>query len=203
MPTTDNYGQGINIASLTDAPDLPKAISDLANGVIPRGVLRFPSASTRGATITSPTEGMMAWLQDVDLLTLYDGSAWVVVAAGTRSWTTISLASGWTQNGNSQGTFQYRIVNMFGEDTIMFRGGISRTSYPGTLPAFFTLNANALPTSARPSTLRTIVVPCSDVSSDRITLKLDVTTDGWLSLYGVDSVNKPPWVGFNGCWASL
>lgn len=203
MTTTDPYGQGISLASLTDAPDLPKAISDLANGVIPRGVLRFPSASTRGATITSPTEGMMAWLQDVDLLTLYDGSAWVVVAAGTRSWTTISLASGWAQNGNSQGTFQYRIVNLFGEDTIMFRGGISRASYPGSMPGFFTLNANAQPTSARPSTLRTIVVPCSDVSSDRITLKMDITTDGWLQLYGADSVNKPPWVGFNGCFASL
>lgn len=203
MPTTDDYGQGINIASLTDAPDASKLAKDIVNGLAQRGVMRFASASTRNATLTTPVEGMEAWLQDQDLLTLYDGSAWVVVAAGTRSWTTIALTSGWAQNGNSQGNFQYRIVNLFGEDTIMLRGGISRASYPGTLPGFFTLNANVQPVEARPSTLRTIVVPCSDVNSNRITLKMDITTDGWLQLYGIDSVDKPPWVGFNGCFASL
>jgi hypothetical protein len=203
MSTTDAYGQGISLMSLTDAPDIPKGIADLAAGVIPRSVMRFASATTRGATITSPVAGMQAWLNDVGLLTVYDGSAWVVVAAGTRAWSTVALASGWAQNGNTQGNLQYRVVNLFGEDTIMLRGGISRASYPGTMPDHFTINNTLLPASARPSTLRTIVVPCSDVGSDRIALKLDITTGGELQLFGVSATAKPAWVGFNGCFASL
>ena len=206
MTTSDSYGQGIGLWAMTDAPSIPDAIATFAKGALPRLRLTFASASARGATLvgaSAPVPGMMTWLTDAQRLDIWDGTGWVTVSVGNRSWTTISLASGWSQNGNSQGSLQYRIVNFAGEDTIMFRGGISRSSYPSSMPAFFTLNATALPTSARPSTLRTIVVPCSDVSSDRITLKLDIQTDGWLNLYGASSTAKPPWVGFNGCFASL
>ncbi len=65
------------------------------------------------------------------------------------------------------------------------------------------LNFNQLPVEARPSSLRTLVVPCSDVNSARITLKMDVTTDGWLKLVGIQSDTNPPWVGFNGVFCSL
>ncbi|MEU4154708.1 hypothetical protein [Streptomyces antimycoticus] len=202
MPVPDDYGQGIQIASLTDAPDAEKLAKEIANGLAQRGVMSFASASARGATLSPPTEGMLTWIRDADRLDLYDGSAWVTVSVGSRTWTTVPLASGWTQNGNSQGTFQYRIVNFAGEDTIMFRGGIGRTSY-GPLPDYYQLNTTQLPASARPSTLRTITVPCSDINSERITLKLDVTTDGWLRLYGIQARVLPPWVGFNGTFASL
>ena len=207
MPTTDSYGQGIQLMSLTDAPDIPKAIADIASGVIPRGVMRFASASARGATLTSPIAGMLAWLQDVRLLTLYDGSAWVAIAAGTQAWTQIGLVSGFTHNGNSNGNFQYRVVNLFGEDTLMFRGAVNVTYSGSTIPNGGILNATALPSAARPTATRTIVVPCSDVSSVRITLKLDVQTDGYLKIFGTgsgaDGTSKPPWIGFNGCLVSL
>ena len=55
----------------------------------------------------------------------------------------------------------------------------------------------------RPSTLRTVLIPCSDVSSDRIALKLDVQTDGYLQVFGTGSGVKPPWIGFNGVIVSL
>ncbi|MFD7465177.1 hypothetical protein [Streptomyces tendae] len=206
MPTPDKWGQSIQLWQMTDAPDIPAAIKAIADGVIPRGVLRFASSSARGATLVgdqAPVDGMLTWLADVGRLELRVDGVWVVVAVGNRAWTTIALSSGWSQNGNSQGTFQYRIVNLFGEDSIMFRGGIGRSSYPGTIPGSFTINNTALPAAARPSTLRTIVVPCSDVSSDRITLKLDITTGGQLTLYGISNTAKPPWIGFNGCFASL
>lgn len=205
MPTTDSYGQGISLWQMTDAPSIPDAIAAFAKGVLPRLTLTFASASARGATLVgtaAPVPGMMTWLTDVSRLDMWDGTAWVTVSVGSRTWTTIPLTSGWSQNGNSQGTFQYRTVNFAGEDTIMFRGGISRSSYPTSMPDYFTLNSNALPTTARPATMRTILVPCSDAGSDRIALKLDVTTDGWLHLYG-GPTSKPPWVGFNGCFTSL
>jgi hypothetical protein len=203
VPLTDTYGQNIPYPTLTDKPNAQSLAEGLVTNMTPKLVMTFASAVTRGATINKPLEGMVTWLKDANRLEVYDGTAWVSFASGTNKWQNVSLASGWTNNGNAQGNFQYRVVNLFGEDTIMFRGGISRSSYPGTIPSYFELNTSALPTSARPASLRTIVVPCSDVSSDRITLKLDITIDGWLRLYGASATAKPPWVGFNGCFTSL
>jgi hypothetical protein len=76
---TDDYGQNITLMSLSDAPSIPKAIADLAAGVVPRGVMRFASASTRGATLAglfAPVEGMMSWLIAEKRLDVYDGTAW-------------------------------------------------------------------------------------------------------------------------------
>ena len=210
MPTTDAYGQGISLASLTDAPDLPKAIADLANGVIPRGIMRFASASARGATITAPVEGMAAWLQDVDLLTVYDGSAWVVVGSGTKSWSTVVLASGFTHNGNSNGNLQYRVVNLFGEDTLMLRGGINVTysGSPSTIANGGFINAIALPAAACPTSLRSLTGACSTTNSDVLSVKLDIGDDGRIQIVGTttstaDPKIQPPWVSFNGVFCSL
>jgi hypothetical protein len=205
VSTTDAYGQSIPLASLTDGPDLPKAIADLAAGVIPRGVMRFASASTRGATLAgdaAPVEGMLTYLQDVNRLDLYTGSTWLAVSTGVSSWTTINPVSGLSQDGNSNGTFQYRLLNISGEESIQFRGGLGR-SYSGTPASSIVVNNTALPSAVRPSTLRTVVVPCSDTSSDRIALKMDIRTDGYLEVFGFGSTVKPPWIGFNGVICSL
>jgi len=202
VPASDSYGQGIQIARRTDAPDAEKLATDLA-AMLGHGVLEYATEAERNATLTSPTPGMVAYVASIDSFTGYTTAGWMVLAAGGQAWTTISLNSGWTHDGNSNGDFQYRVVNLFGEPTIMFRGAVGRSSYPGTLPSYFTLNSTLLPVSARTSTLRTITVPCSDISSARITLKLDLATNGELRLYGVQSDSKPPWIGFNGCFCSL
>ncbi|WP_328336719.1 hypothetical protein [Streptomyces violaceus] len=206
MPTQDDYGQGVQIASKTDAPNAEKLASDIVNAIAQRGVLRFASASTRGATLAgdyAPVEGMLSWLQDVNRLDLYDGSAWVAVSVGQSTWKTITPASPWTQNGNNNGTFQYRILNISGEESLQFRGALARSSYPTSPAGSYVVNNTALPTAARPSTLRTVLMPCSDVSSDRIALKMDVRTDGYLEAFGFSSTTKPPWIGFNGVTVSL
>lgn len=206
MPTTDDYGQGISLASLTDAPDLSRAIRDLADGVIPRGRLTFASASARGATLTgakAPVEGMLTWLNDVNRLDVWDGTTWVAVSVGRSSWTTITPESPWTQNGNNNGTFQYRLLNISGEESLQFRGALGRASYPTSPAGSYVVNNTALPSSVRPSTLRTVLIPCSDTSSERIALKLDIRTDGYLEVFGFSSTAKPPWIGFNGVTVSL
>ncbi|CAL9665843.1 hypothetical protein SUDANB1_07207 [Streptomyces sp. enrichment culture] len=206
MPTPDDYGQGINIASLTDAPDASKLARDIANAIAQRSILRFASASARGATLVdeaAPVEGMLTWLQDVNRLDLWDGSAWVAVSVGRSSWTTITPESPWTQNGNNNGTFQYRLLNISGEESLQFRGALGRASYPSSPSSNYVVNNTALPAAVRPSTLRTVVIPCSDTSSERITLKLDVKTDGYLEVFGFSSSVKPPWIGFNGVTVSL
>lgn len=206
MPTTDKYGQGIGLWQMTDAPSIPDAIKAIADGVIPRGVLRFASASQRGATLVgeyAPVDGMLTWLVDVKRLELRSSGAWSVLAVGNRAWTTVPLASGWSHDGNNNGTLQYRLVNLFGEDTIMFRGAIGRTTYPGTVPGSWTLTNTALPAAARPSTTRTFLVACSDSNSDRLALKVDLKTDGNINLLGTSATARPPWVSFNGTFVSL
>lgn len=203
MPLTDSYGQGVPYPTLTDKPNAQTLGEGIVQNIVPRTVMVFPSAVVRGGTISKPAAGMVTWLADVGRLEVFDGSAWVAFGYGTNAWRNVPLSSGWTNNGNDQGNFQYRVVNLFGEATIMFRGGIARPSYPGTIPEWFQLNSTPLAEAYRPSTLRTIVVPVSNVGSTRLTMKLDIRTDGYLRLYGVNSIDKPAWVGFNGCWSSL
>ena len=206
MPTTDDYGQGVQIASKTDAPNAEKLAKDIVNAIAQRSILRFASASTRGATLTgatAPVEGMLTWLQDVNRLDLYDGTTWVAVSVGRSSWTTITPESPWTQNGNNIGTFQYRLLNISGEESLQFRGALGRASYPTSPAGSYVVNSTALPSSVRPSTLRTVLIPCSDTSSERIALKLDVKTDGYLEVFGFSTTAKPPWIGFNGVTVSL
>lgn len=207
MPTTDAYGQGIQIAALTDAPNANTLISGPVDDLTERSVMRFASASARNATLTSPVAGMVAYLTTEKLFTGYDGTSWVVLAAGTSAWTNVPLASGFTHNGNSNGTFQYRVVNLFGEKTVMLQGAINVTYSGTTIPNGGVVTSTALPSAARPGSLRTVVVPCSDISSVRITLKLDARSDGHLQIYGTgsgaDGVSTPPWIGFNGVFYSL
>ncbi|MGW4076023.1 hypothetical protein ACWELB_21340 [Streptomyces asiaticus] len=207
MATTDAYGQGIPITALTDQPNANSLIFGPVDELTERSMMRFSSASARNATLTSPVAGMVAYLTTEKLFTGYDGTAWVVLAAGTSAWTNVPLASGFTHNGNDNGTFQYRVVNLFGEKTVMLQGAINATYSGSNIANGGVLTSTALPSSARPGSLRTVVVPCSDVSSVRITLKLDAQPDGHLKIYGTgtgaDGTSKPPWIGFNGVFYSL
>ncbi|MEU5900538.1 hypothetical protein [Streptomyces venezuelae] len=213
MPTTDDYGQGIGIAALTDPPDASKLAKDIVNPIASRSTMRFASSSERAATLVgdaAPVEGMVTWLRDVDLLTVYDGSSWSVIGSGTKAWTTISLASGFAHNGNSNGTLQYRIVNLFGEDTLMLRGGVNITysGSPKVIPNSGFVTNTPLVTAARPSSLRSLTGACSTTDSDVLSVKIDIGTDGRIQIVGTTSATadpkiQPPWVSFNGKFCSL
>jgi hypothetical protein len=147
-------------------------------------------------------EGMEAWLSDVNHKTVFDGASWVVMAAGTSSWTTLSLATGYDHDGNSNGTAQYRIVNLFGEPTIMMRGGITVSYSGGSAVNSGNILGTLLPAAARPVTLRTTAAPCSVTGSEIATVKLDAQVSGQLRLI-IKSGSTPPWVSFNGVLYSL
>lgn len=202
MPTADAYGQGIQLAALTDPPNI-EALSPAMNAILARGVLRFASATARGATLTSPVDGTATYLIAEGRLEVRISGAWVVMGSSLSTWQTVSLNSPWTHDGNSNGSFQWRAINFFGETMLHFRGAIARSSYPGSVPAAFTLTATALPTTARPAVKRTIVIPVSDINSTRITLKLDIHPTGHLEAWGFGTADTPAWVGFNGCSCSL
>jgi hypothetical protein len=204
VPTTDNYGQNIAIPALTDAPNAATLGNGLA-AIVPQSVMRFASASARNATITSPVAGMQAWLTTEKLMTMYDGTSWTVMAAGASAWTTLSLAATFGHDGNSNGNCQYRLLNFFGEMSVQLRGGLNIPyTDPGGLIAnggIFT--ATPLPTSARPSSLRTTPGACSAVSSGALAIKIDAQTSGHLLAGGTGGTDKPPWVSLNGILYSL
>jgi hypothetical protein len=81
---TDSYGQSITLYQNTEAPNLEAMIKNLSDGVIPRSVMRFSSASARAATLTAPVEGMVTWLQDVKRLYVYTNSAWQEIPYNAR-----------------------------------------------------------------------------------------------------------------------
>ncbi|WP_181785063.1 hypothetical protein [Streptomyces phytophilus] len=204
MPTTDDYGQGVSIAALTDAPNAATLAQDIANAITERSVMRFATASARNATLTSPADGMVTYLAAEQRLDARVAGTWVTMGASISSWTTISLVSGFSHNGNSNGTVQYRRINLFGEISVQLQGALSVTYGGGSIPNSGIFTSSPLPTAARPASLRTVVIPCSDVNSDRITLKLDAKTDGHLEIYGTNaSTNRPGWIGFNGVFYSL
>lgn len=85
MASTDSYGQGVSIAALTDAPNAATLAFNIVDAVTQRTVNRFASASARAATLTSPNEGMVTWLQDANSIEVYQGSAWKGLFYGDTS----------------------------------------------------------------------------------------------------------------------
>ncbi|MFD4921134.1 hypothetical protein ACFWNE_07420 [Streptomyces goshikiensis] len=102
MTSADASGQGILLPRLADPPNIDSLYTVL-NAIISKSVLAFASASARNATLTSPIEGQMAWLQDVNVMTQYTGSAWANVLSG-GVWTTYTPAWTATTADPSQGS---------------------------------------------------------------------------------------------------
>lgn len=199
---TDAWGQSIDTLDYTDKPDLVVLGETLRDGLTQRSAMRFANATTRDATITSPVAGMLAYLTDLHTWTGYDGTAWVALAAGTQSWTTPTLATGYTGNGNSNGTPQYRIVNLFGDQVVMWRGGLSVTYSGGAPVNSGNFLHDTLPTAARPTTTRTVTAACSATSSESLSVKVDFIADGTTKIVTQASV-QPPWVSLNNVMYSL
>lgn len=104
MAGTDDYGQGVSIAALTDAPDAGILAKNIANAITSRSIMRFTSASNRTASLTgvsAPVEGMVSWLQDTNRLYVYDGSAWNPVTPVQQSGT---VALSFTNQDDYSGT---------------------------------------------------------------------------------------------------
>ncbi|NML55409.1 hypothetical protein HHL19_16700 [Streptomyces sp. R302] len=108
MPT-DSSGQSITLPALTDPPNIT-TLAVAMQSILDRAVPRFASAAARAATLTSPAEGMMSWLQDVNRLDVYTGSAWSPVLAGgawqsyNPAWTA-SVANPTLGNGSIAGEY--------------------------------------------------------------------------------------------------
>ncbi len=56
--------------------------ASFTNEVKERSLMRYATAAARDSSIPAPVAGSLAWLQDVDEITVYDGAVWRTVALG-------------------------------------------------------------------------------------------------------------------------
>jgi hypothetical protein len=96
---TDQYSQSITIPALTDPPNVATLAASITS-VLARSLLRYSSATARNAALASPVEGMAAWLQDVNQLTVYNGTAWIQVP-WVGPWTPLVMSGSWAWTSSS------------------------------------------------------------------------------------------------------
>lgn len=145
MTAPDQYGQDVQIWQMTDPPSIPGAAQALADGIIPRTVMRFSSASERGATLTAPAEGMTTWLEDSNAFEIWNGSAWITPEPDLVTGTTgLSAHSGFGVTdffGHRQG----RVTSI---DLYLTRTGATINSTGGNITD---TTCATVPTSWRPT----------------------------------------------------
>ena len=83
--------------------------NDYETAWVPQNLRTFADAATRAAAIPSPTEGMVSYLNDSNLLSIYDGSDWkaslstsggvLQVVTGTTSTAVSSTTGTWIDTG--------------------------------------------------------------------------------------------------------
>lgn len=66
-------------------PDDVLAAEDLMDYLMDQSVMVFPNGATRSGEILSPVEGMLTYRQDDNVFEVWNGLAWVQIAAGNAS----------------------------------------------------------------------------------------------------------------------
>ena len=59
--------------------------ADVQDFLMDQAVMVFANSAARGSAVASPTEGMVAYLNDSNLMTIYDGANWKTSLATTGS----------------------------------------------------------------------------------------------------------------------
>jgi hypothetical protein len=75
--------------------------SDVNTYLMDQAVMVFANSAARGSAIASPTEGMVAYLNDSNLMTIYDGANWKTSLATTGSILQVVTANSNTEISSS------------------------------------------------------------------------------------------------------
>lgn len=150
------------------------------------GTVEVDSAITVRLLETCPTPAVGDWL----VITQSSSGNWLglgrlATTAGT-AWTTPTLATGYTHNGNSNGNIRYRRYRERGTTYLEWDGGASRTSASATS----NILAAALATEFRPANRASFVIARNATSITGVanstsvvhSLKVDFDTDGTVAL---------------------
>lgn len=148
MPGTDSFGQGINLPLLSDAPDAQQLGADLGAGMVPQLVMRFDSAAHRGATITTPIEGMTTYLRDLNRHEFYDGSAWRTLSEWQTTDPTWASSLGSVSIGNGQKYWRWTKIGRTVLARMIWQAGNTTTYGTFGVPPSAGLWSFSLPTPA-------------------------------------------------------
>lgn len=88
-----NNAYGFTYPLADDQADGPAAFLALANSAGPYSNMRFATAAARDALLTSPVQGMKAWLNDLKIWTAHDGTTWLPFGGTTQTYTPVWTAS--------------------------------------------------------------------------------------------------------------
>ncbi|WP_031189802.1 MULTISPECIES: hypothetical protein [Streptomyces] len=105
----------------SDADNVPADLQALAEWASTRVNMSFADAAARDAALTSPTAGMIAWLNSPGALTIRTASTWRTVWTSI-TWTDIVLSSGY----ETYGTTPQAAVDS--GNFIVLRGGVQKTT---------------------------------------------------------------------------
>lgn len=148
---------------------------------------------------------------DVTVISQSSSGNWIahgrLAAAADQAWTTPTLATGFTHNGNGNGDVQYRMIVIAGTKVMQWRGGLGITYASNSIQNGGVCLAAALPAALRPPTTRSLTAACSAGSSSSYSLKVDARADGQIAVVGTTTstsdtyatpIIRPPWVSFHG-----
>lgn len=115
--------------------------ADVDNYLMKQSVMSFASAAARDAAVTAPEEGMVAYLRDVDAMTVYTGAAWIVgsylgdAPSYTPVWTAVTSNPS-LGNGNVVGRYKQwgKTVQVYARLTTGSTSGYGSGAYRLSLP---------------------------------------------------------------------
>ncbi|WP_327162118.1 hypothetical protein [Streptomyces zaomyceticus] len=189
MPTSDPYAQSINLAALTDAPDVETLAHGIVDAAVQRLVLRFTSATHRAATLVgaaAPVPGMITYLAAEDRYEARMGDGtWRTISSG--AWIPLSFASGYAARTGSP---SYRILG----DSVELRGTLERTT-AAPFAKGTALTVATLPVGARPAAWK--YFPIATEWAADMYARAEVDTAGHVI------ITIPPSTATGASWASL
>lgn len=168
----------------TSADNVPSDLQALAVWASTRVNMKFADAAARDAAITSPTAGMIAWLDTPGSVTVRTASAWTTLWSAV-TWTDITLSSGYATYGTTPQ------AALDGGNFIVLKGGIQRSTeglqiavgaVPGTIPSSLGVPLSGdFPIATQYLSQSSARIY---VASDR-TLNYNGVNTGWISLNGI------------------
>jgi hypothetical protein len=153
--------------------------SEINDNLMNQSVMVFSNATARSAALTSPIEGMLTWLEDVNRYENYNGTAWVELGSApgsvllsTTSFTAASSVS--PGSGTFSSTYDsYTVIfhaSVSAQLSLQYRlgNGVTPNTSASYVSAVFgwgiTGNANNIPISNAGQTIGTIAHGNSQIS---------------------------------------